>query len=278
MANRQIKLPGGRKIGVSGSGDPAAARLVVFCHPTPGAGGFDPNPIITARWGVHMLGLDRPGYGASDPLGPGEHASFAARADDIATFITSSERSAQSLARTHFGQIGVVGWQTGGLTALALAARHPGLVDRIALIDTPAPPYPPLEGGPPFTLDYLGVSDDEALMRPGLQNRLERMLVAAALQGDTGFHTDQTAMSDDTELNALADVTPSTKLIYGEGHPLVPAADALWFQDRLPNATIVRVRDGRSHSIVTQWERILAHVAPHQTPAGSKADTDRAFE
>ncbi|WP_203783204.1 alpha/beta fold hydrolase [Asanoa ferruginea] len=37
------------------------------------------------------------------------------------------------------GPFGVVGWSVAGLDALAFAARHPGLVDRLALVATPIP-------------------------------------------------------------------------------------------------------------------------------------------
>lgn len=261
MANRLLGVAGGRKVGVSGFGDPRSLRLVVFCHPTPGVGGFDPDPIVTAQSGVHLLSFDRPGYGASEPLGAGDHASFEDRADEIAAFITDSEHSARSIAHTRFGTIGVVGWQTGGLTAIALAARHPELVDRVALVDVPAPPFaPPILSSVPFTLDYLGIDPtDPALKRPGLRNRLDRMLADAALQGEAGFDTDQSSLR---ELKGLNKAQASTKLIYGQDHPLISPADALWFQSHLDDAKIVRVRNGRSLSIATQWERILAHVAP----------------
>ena len=261
MANRLLEVASGRKVGVSGFGDPRSLRLVVFCHPTPGAGGFDPDPFVTAQRGVHLLSFDRPGYGASEPLGTDEPASFEERADEIAAFISDSEHSARSIAHTRFGLIGVVGWQTGGLTAIALAARHPDLVDRVALIDTPAPPYaPPMLSSVPFTLDYLGIDPtDPALRRLGLRNRIDRMLDAAALQGSDGFDIDQRSLSAP---EGLKRAQASTKLIYGEDHPLISPADALWFQSHLPNSNIVRVQNGRALSIATQWKRILDHVAP----------------
>ncbi|WKK72245.1 hypothetical protein Q0F99_04400 [Rathayibacter oskolensis] len=51
MANHRFELRSGRGIGVSAAGDPIADRLVVFCHPTPGAGGFDPDPLVTGPGG-----------------------------------------------------------------------------------------------------------------------------------------------------------------------------------------------------------------------------------
>lgn len=39
----------------------------------------------------------------------------------------------------HAGPVGVVGTSIAGLDALAFAARHPGLVDRVVLVSTPIP-------------------------------------------------------------------------------------------------------------------------------------------
>lgn len=271
MANHLFELPGGRKIGVSAAGDPLARRLVVLCHPTPGAGGFDPDPLVTDRWGVHLLSIDRPGYGASEPLGEHESSSYEARADDIAAFISSSERTAQSVSGTDFGKIGVVGWQSGGLTALWLAARHPHLVDRLALIDTPSPENPlPIEPGGPLTLAQLGIADgDPVLDRPGLRNRLGRMLDEASMQGDTGLRADLDAQKDAISDETLGRITAVTKLIYGDGARPSVDADGHWFRNRISNSTSVTVRNGGTLSIVTQWEHILEHVAPNHGGLGT---------
>jgi hypothetical protein len=188
---------------------------------------------------VHLLSIDRPGYGASEPQTEFEESSYEARADDIAAFTNHSERSAQSGSGIDFGRIGVVGWQSGGFTALALAARHPRLVDRLAIIDRPSPANPlRVESGALFTLEDLG-------MRLGLRNRLDRMLDEASSQSDAG----------------LGHITATTKLIYGDRAQSSSDADGHWFRDRIPDSTSVKVQNGGALSIVTQWERILEHVA-----------------
>lgn len=264
MANHLFEVPGGRKIGISAAGDPLALRLVVLCHPTPGAGGFDPDPLVTSRWGVHLLSIDRPGYGASEPLAKSEDSSYEARADDIAAFIAYSESVAQSVSGTDFGRIGVVGWQSGGLTALALAARHPRLVDRLAIIDTPSPANEsPVKFSVPFSPDDLGITeDDPVLERPGLRNRLSRMLDEASLEGDVGLGADLDAFKNGMNGAQLSSITATTKLIYGDGGQASLDNDGHWFHNHIPHAASVSVRGGGTLSIATQWERILEHVAP----------------
>jgi pimeloyl-ACP methyl ester carboxylesterase len=160
---------------------------VVFFHPTPGAGVFDPDPVMTNRWGVHLTMLDRPGYGASEPLPDEEPASVQARADDVAEFLKRSALAPHGLSGRHSGSgsgnpdrprehrtVGVVGWSSGGALALSLAARHPQLVDRVAIAGTPAPFRMDLGGRAGQALELLPEPSrttvprlSEELARPG---------------------------------------------------------------------------------------------------------------
>jgi pimeloyl-ACP methyl ester carboxylesterase len=139
MANIQFELASGRKLGVTVFGNPYAPRLVVFCHPAPGASTFDPDPDASVRRDVQIVAIDRPGYGSSDPLPPGKWPSVAGAASDIAEYLRASQITASPHGNTEFGSVGVVGWSAGGRVALALAAAHPEIVDRVAVVATPAP-------------------------------------------------------------------------------------------------------------------------------------------
>jgi pimeloyl-ACP methyl ester carboxylesterase len=125
----EVKVRDGRVVTVHRlreGGD--GARTVVFCHPAPGSGAFDPDPAATAERGVTLIGVDRPGYGGSTPVHD-SWATVASAADDIADVLDS----------LGVGPVGLAGWSAGGRVALALAARRPELVDRVAVVATPAP-------------------------------------------------------------------------------------------------------------------------------------------
>ncbi|WP_223692198.1 alpha/beta hydrolase [Leifsonia poae] len=139
MANLIFTLESGRKLGVTTSGNPAAERIVVFCHPAPGSSTFDPDPTVSAAREVHILAFDRPGYGSSDPLPVDEWPSVTGPADDIAEYLRAMMRDEAASGIVRRRTIGIVGWSAGGRTALAFAARHPDLVDRVAIVATPAP-------------------------------------------------------------------------------------------------------------------------------------------
>src|ERR1700712_1272998 len=106
MTDRVHQLKSGRGLGLSALGDPASRRLVLLFHPTPGAGGFDPDPQITGPWSVHLITLDRPGYGVSSPLSSAETPSVQARADDAAEYGTHAERGASETQSVDFGAVG----------------------------------------------------------------------------------------------------------------------------------------------------------------------------
>jgi pimeloyl-ACP methyl ester carboxylesterase len=139
MANLMFTLGSGRTIGVSVTGNPMADRIVVFCHPAPGSSSFDPDPPVSSTRDVHIVAIDRPGYGASEPLAPGTWPSIPRCADDIAEYLRAISRDEAQIGVGLRRTVGIVGWSAGGRIALAFAARHPDLVDRVAIVATPAP-------------------------------------------------------------------------------------------------------------------------------------------
>jgi pimeloyl-ACP methyl ester carboxylesterase len=304
MADRVVTLRDGRRLGISAFGDPVAQRIVLFCHPAPGAGGFDPDPAVTSSWGVHVVSPDRPGYGVSSPLPDSRRPSIARWADDLAEYIEFVIEQARETGIAPVHQVGVVGWSAGGRVALALAAKHQGLVDRVAVVATPAPDtavrwIPPdlartnaelLQAPVPEAKQRLramlqaqvpkdvagvellaqGEADLALLERPGLQGRMQRMLQHAYDQGTVGLADDLLAAADDDWGFALEDVRAPVLLVYGAKDTVVPSAHGRWYRKQLRHAGAKLVVVPRAGHLVVApaWQRILEHVDPQR---GSRA-------
>jgi pimeloyl-ACP methyl ester carboxylesterase len=304
VADRLVTLHDGRRLGLTAFGDPAVERVVVLCHPAPGASGFDPDPEVTSGWGVHVVSVDRPGYGASSPLPDARRPTIGGWADDLAEYIELVIQQARETGRTPLHRIGVVGWSAGGRVALALAARHPGLVDRVAVVATPAPdsevPWIPPEyaaadaellampvaeakhrlrdmlqrqvaGGAGVAALAQGDADLALLDRPGLRGRLERMLQHAYDQGATGVADDLLSSAGDDWGFDLDEVRAPTLLVYGAKDPIVSSEHGRWYRSRLRNASPhLTVLPRAGHLVIAPgWPRILQHVDPQH---GSRSD------
>jgi pimeloyl-ACP methyl ester carboxylesterase len=281
----------------------AEERLVVFCHSAPGAGSFDPDPALTRASKATLLSVDRPGYGRSDPVAAGRWATVASAADDIAAVLDN----------VGVEQVGVVGWSAGGRVALALAARRPDLVDRVAVIATPAPeeevPWidarqreqlerlralacaeahaelasslTALVPSDPFSDDALwllaaeGTSDKAALRSPAVRSRLGEMLGAAFAQGAVGLAADIAGYCLQPWGFEPEAVEAQTLLLYGSRDAVAGPAHARWWQERLPNARLEIAHDAGHLVLLPRWSRVLSHVAPERVV---NAFPDRRFE
>ena len=122
MADRLVTMRDGREVGLTVFGDPAVERVVVLCHPAPGAGGFDPDPPVTSSWGVHVVSVDRPGYGSSTPLPDFTRGSVRLWAEDLGEYLELVIEQARETGRTPLHKLGVVGWGIGGRTEIGRAS------------------------------------------------------------------------------------------------------------------------------------------------------------
>lgn len=273
MTDRQFTLASGRKMGVTSVGEGLSVRVVVMCHPMPGAGEFDPKPIVSRGHEVRILAFDRPGYGGSEPLRDGESTRVQARADDIAEFLTSTEMRSHLVSGPHFGAIG---WGFGGAVALSLATRFPRLIARTGVVGLsqralesaqgqalPTVVGRPPEPGPPrFDWASPGIDrDDPALELPGLADRLHVMLAEAAKQGTAGFEADLASVKDMSWADELSDLATPVTLVYGMDDRFTDSESGSWLRDRIPHATIAKVEGGHSLTIVSAWRSILERVA-----------------
>ncbi|MBW4040979.1 MAG: alpha/beta hydrolase [Acidobacteria bacterium] len=269
MADVTAALPSGGSVALSAFGDPAADRLVILCHPSPGSSAFDPDPIVTNRWGVHLIALDRPGYGGTEALPPGAPHSLYERADDVAAYIASDERTADRISAADLERCGVIGWGTGAIVAAALAVRHPELVDRLALVSAPAPAHAEKLARRTFAIrdgrEALHIADDDPAFgrHLGLGNRLDRMLDDAFLQGDAGIDGDRALLANAAWTHHLEDLAADVLVLTGADDPILDAEDERWWRRHLPRSAQLRsVSDSASLTVVDAWEAVLAHVAP----------------
>lgn len=287
MANHLYELPDGRKLGVSAEGDPVAQRMVVLFHPTPGAGGFDPDPAVTERAGVHIITFDRPGYGSSDPMPDGERPTVEAHADDVAAYLRDAKRTAEQTSGEQYGRVGLVGWGAGGRHALSLAARHPDLVDRVAVIGTASPGLAEersrdvecrdlgrersvaalaeeltARGTPGWRTAGIADGDPALAAHAGLEQRLDRMFADASAQGWSGVAADLIASIDEDWAGELGRVTAPVHLVYGTDDPLGDEKDADWYAAHLEAAERHLVPGGTRLVAVSEWEHVLGFLAP----------------
>jgi len=292
METTTFTLASGRVVGVTEFGDPLSDRVVVFAHAAPGASQFDPDPAVTAARDVRVIALDRAGYGRSEPLDDGP-PSVARSAADISEYL-----AAQGIGPTGGGgaTVGAAGWSAGGRIALALAAAHPHLIERVALVGTPAPDtFVPWVGddnramleswrGMPLssavdslkaTFDgFAGAAPSGESQLPQLANpevdgdvlvtardRLVGMLDDAMLQGNVGVATDIVSYTlMDLGFDPVH-VAQRTLLLYGAKDP-IGNAHASWYRSHLVDARVEMVPDRGHLLIVPLWDRVLSHLAP----------------
>ncbi len=94
-----IRLGDGRALAYCEWGDASGPAVLAF-NGNPGSRAWWPGEDATAAAGVHLITVDRPGYGGSDPL-PGR--PIAGWADDVAELTESNG----------IVGFGVVGWSAG---------------------------------------------------------------------------------------------------------------------------------------------------------------------
>ncbi len=109
MRELVVEIEDGRRVGVSDFG-PADGRAVLWCHGGPGSR-LEPAYLAgrASQEGWRLIGIDRPGYGESDPQ-PGR---------TIARWVPDALAVADHLGVSAFLTVGL---STGGAYALALAA------------------------------------------------------------------------------------------------------------------------------------------------------------
>lgn len=276
MTGRLLQLEGGASIGITALGDPAARHTVLLCHPTPGASGFDPEPLTTQARSVRLIGADRPGFGASGPVaapGVAPHLAELALLDEMV------DRGNRVDA--------LIGWGYGGLVALRVAAERPERVGRVVLVQTPRPSSRLYEimgrrsrawmlqhhdpvlaraaelGGTRIrALSLLGAGPhDEALALPGLRERCERMLDEGARQGQAGLAFDRSGWRRHDWRRLARGIRARVLVMYGARDRRLGEADARWFARHLSRVKVELIEEAGPLAIASEWGRVLDFVA-----------------
>ncbi|HEX2273742.1 MAG TPA: alpha/beta hydrolase [Acidimicrobiales bacterium] len=258
--------------------------VVVFFHPAPGSGVFT---LPTGAEDFAVVGVDRPGYGWSDPMPDGRWATVGSAADDAAAVL---------------GALGVtrataIGWSAGGRVALALAARHPEAVEAVVVVATPAPheevPWVPapqyeslmsMRGDPadavharlvgqlqvmtpadPRSDEALALlarspADDRALDDDDLRAGFGDMLEVAFRQGVVGLAQDIAGFMLQPWGFEWGAVGARTLLVHGQNDPLAGPQHGEWWQSALPNAELTTVTGAGHISVIRQWEAAVRAV------------------
>lgn len=125
---RQAQLQDGRRLGFAQYGDPEGAPIIIFHDLWGNRSLRHPDDSILARLGVRLIGVDRPGYGASTRK---PDRSLMDVVDDVMLL-------SKALKLERFA---VLGFSAGGPYALACAYRFPQIVTRCAAVA----PLPPLD-------------------------------------------------------------------------------------------------------------------------------------
>jgi pimeloyl-ACP methyl ester carboxylesterase len=284
MDTNAFTLSSGRVVGVTEFGDRNSSTVVVLAHAAPGSSAFDPDPTATAAHKVRVIAVDRQGYGLSE-LDPENAPTVASAAADIAEYLASQNITSATAA----------GWSAGGRVALALAALHPTLVERVAIIATPAPDadvpwvgddnramvesFRSLSPGEAIVAltgmldEFMGAEPtaesliasvatpdvDDATVAEA-HDRLAAMLELSAMQGNLGTAADIISYTLlDWGFEPL-DVQADAFLFYGEKDPAIGAAHAAWYADQIASAEVEIVVDVGHLLVVPAWEQVLTHL------------------
>src|SRR5882762_8572347 len=131
VAADKAALADGRYLSYREMGE-ASGQPVFFFHDALGSRlDWPVNDGAVRAAGVHLVTVDRPGYGCSDPE-PGR--TLAGWADDIR----------QLADKLRWERFRVIGWAAGGTHALAVAYYLPGRVTRVDTIGVPSLPTAPM--------------------------------------------------------------------------------------------------------------------------------------
>jgi pimeloyl-ACP methyl ester carboxylesterase len=280
----------GRKVAFQVSGDPDGSP-VLFFHGTPSSRLYVPPEDISRQEQVHVVTLDRPGYGLSDEA-PSD-LSIAAVTEEILS-VVGSEVGAP---------IFVVGFSGGAPYALACGAIRPNIVTSVAVVSGDAPPRLPPEpselsptelqlvrrvrSDPESATELLArhaeafardplvyltkpVARPDAAIRarPAVREILEASAREAGRQGSTGLVTDWLLEILPSGFT-LGEIKRPVAVWYGTDDPGSAPRAAGRLLREIRTASDHRVEGGGHELVWTHWRQILQSLwTDKAVPAG----------
>ena len=231
-----VPVPDGRVVAVDDVGDPAGAP-VLYLHGTPDSRlSRHPDDALTARAGVRLLAVDRPGIGRSTSH-PGR--TLGSVADDLAAVLDA----------VGVDRAAVLAWSAGAPFAGGLAARHPGRVAAVGLV---APLVP-----------ITGYADARVATAAGPGRQLFAEMAAemapevvAAEVAPYLLPDPATAEAVATQMEAEADPARATEAPDGGAHLVAAAVEA-----------VALGRDGLVQEVATQAAAPDVGLGPTPVPA-----------
>ena len=273
IVDAKIQLIDGRNLAYALWGDPDGESVFLF-HGAPGSRMFAPDPEITARVGLRLVTVDRPGYGGSDP-DPGRN---------ILDWPADVLQLADAI---HAPRFAVVAHSSGGPYALACARELTDRVSAVGLVSCVAPYAEPTgEDGEDQLLTRLAreepyraaaqfaesiaflVDDPEIFLTfprpdPDVQllsdERIRTMFVSAVREGvsqGTQAYGWDCVLERQPWGFALADIDTRITIWQGEQDRAVPPSQAVALKDQLPRAGLRISPDDGHGLILARWKEI----------------------
>ena len=192
------------------------------------------------------IAFDQRGYGASSPLTSPN--SLSRMADDAAAVCQALE-----VDHAYF-----VGLSMGGAVAIAVALRHPALVDGLVLAAPPLIPLEPVEI-PEITLEFVRSSvianfGPKIQQQPELAQRLLQEHLETNIETVRNFSTHDFPQMDSTRIDAPALV------IAGELDPAAPPATLKQLAEKLQNATYLEFPETGHYLNIEESEAFTAAI------------------
>jgi pimeloyl-ACP methyl ester carboxylesterase len=288
LADRSIELADGRQLAFAEWGD-LDGPVVLFFHGTPHSRLWCPDIAATRTAGVHLVTVDRPGYGRSDP--PPADLSMRGWTDDVSQLADALRAD----------RVGVVGWSGGALSATACAAVIPDRLSGAGEIGGAGWPVDEQPG----VLESLEEADQRTY-QVARTDRTEAMRLAEELAADwiTEYQNRPEASMDDHTVPqdmryfedpawaanfyeavresvrqgpcgyaweavaglsswgfALEDITMRFHLWHGAHDSIEQLASVEYWASRIPGAEVTVWDESGHFAVVDHWSEMLVAVA-----------------